>query len=99
MCPSNILDSLCLTNHVPYSAGFNPASAVIQNSARTALALSTLAAIDWMPKAEAVRIEAKDMTGQPNLIVSFLCVAACIATGVAMPLCIAFCASTTLPLP
>ncbi len=81
-----------LTNHAGYSAGFNPASAVIQNSARTALVLSTLAAMDWMPKAEAKRIQASEVTERNHLIISLPCVVLCLASGTLMPLCIAFCA-------
>ena len=86
------LSGVSLTNHVGYSTGSNLGSAVIQNSARSALVLSTLAAMDWMPKAEAKGIKASEVKVRNELIISLPCIIACLATGAMMPVCIAFCA-------
>jgi len=88
-----MLSGVSLANHAGYSAGSNMAASVIQNSVKTALVLSTLASM--MPAAEAANMKGRDIKPVNGLIISLPCYAACLLTGAAAPLCIAFC--TLLP--
>jgi hypothetical protein len=69
------------------------ASAVIHDPVKTGVLVSALVAIHSAPlKAEAKPIIASEWQPKIGAVIIFLpCVAACLAAGALMPLCVAFC--------